>query len=417
MTILAQNPKLGFYRVGDEIFYSKPQAYIRATELGIDPSWHFNTSVYAKIDWANEPEIGIQELYRLRAQQLRNKYDWLRLEFSGGSDSATIAFAFLLNGIHLDEVIFRYPKAGEKDVTNDPFNTNATNTLSEWKFAAQPMLQWIKTNFPKTNIVVHDYSENMLADEKTRDESWVFNTQHWFQPCHADKNSHFGLKEHREMADSGKNIGVILGVDKPKVTILNNEWYSYFSDIQATSANPVINGYTNITSEYFYWTPDFPEISVKQAHLVRNWFSMTQNQHLQHLVSYTTNNTMRRTPYEVIAKSIIYPDYDLTTWQTSKPEGNFYSEMDHWFYVTFRDTNLYRAWEAGLEFLVDKIDNKYFLKSSGKVTGLASNESPLYYLGPVINQPLGVIKNHDYIRATSAKVATIKNKKLVMICV
>jgi hypothetical protein len=30
--------------------------------------------------------------------------------------------------------------------------------------------------------------------------------------------------------------------------------------------------YTNIHTEFFYWTPDLPEIVIKQSHMIRRWF-------------------------------------------------------------------------------------------------------------------------------------------------
>ena len=140
---IEQNPKLGYYRVGTEVFYSKPQAYIHATKTKSSVEWKFNDIEFAKFNWLVEPSASIREIYRLRAEQLREKYDYIRLECSGGGDSTTTAFAFLLNGIHLDEVIFRYPKLGERGVTDDPWNTKPVNTLSEWKYAAQPLLKQI----------------------------------------------------------------------------------------------------------------------------------------------------------------------------------------------------------------------------------------------------------------------------------
>ena len=413
MQIIEQNPKLGYYRVGDEIFYSKPQAYIRATETGIDPVWIFNNVEFAKFNWDIEPEPGIRELYRMRAQQLRDKYDYIRLECSGGGDSTTAAFAFLLNGIHLDEVIFRYPKSGEKDVTDDPFNFKPENTLSEWQFAAKPLLDWIKTNFPKTVVRIHDYSENMIAQEDTRDESWVFNTRDWFQPGHGIKHNNFGTNEHKALADSGKKICALYGIDKPKLTIIDGKWYFYFSDLQANHPNPVTGDYDNITTELFYWSPDLPELLLKQAHMIRSWFEMPQNQHLKHLVYWPNSDPAKRTAYEHIAKSIIYPDYDLETWQTAKPTTSFYNEMDHWFHVNLDGTQLFDAWQAGLQFLLDKIDNKYFIYVVGQPAGLHQNTSTFYYIGPEVNTQKPAITNRNYI--ANKEVPTVINKKLVRI--
>jgi len=410
---IEQNPKLGYYRVGDRIFYSKPQAYIHATEIGLEPVWHFNNAEFAKCTWAQEPETNIRELYRLRAQQLREQYDWIRIEASGGGDSTTAIFSFLLNGIHLDEVVFRYPEQLDKDVTNDPFNTKPENTLSERQFAAEPLFKWINTNFPNVKTTVQDYSDDVLNSNYMTDESWVFTTRDWFQPGHGIKHNNFSTAEHRALADSGKKICALYGIDKPKLTIINGKWYLYFTDLQANHPNPVIGDHNNITTELFYWTPDLPELVLKQAHMIRTWFEIPQNQHLKHLAYWPNNDPAKRTAYEHISKSIIYPDYDLETWQTAKPTNSFYNEMDHWFHVNLEGTQLFGAWQAGLQLLLDKIDPKYLQYQLGIPVGLASNTTPFYYIGDELTTQNPRIMNRDYIPKST--VPTVINKKLIKI--
>jgi len=407
------NPKLGYYRVGQEIFYSKPAAFIRATETKQIPEWRFNTVGFARVDWTVEPATNLRELYRQRAQQLRDRYDYIRIECSGGGDSTTAVFAFLLNDIHLDEIVFRYPKKGENGVTNDAFNTNANNTLSEFQFAAQPLLNWVKTKFPKTVVRIHDFSENMLNEESTRDESWVFQTQHWFQPAHHDKYNQFAVAEHRALADSGRSICVLLGIDKPRLALINGDWYTYFTDVQGSAAHPVVGDYTNITNEYFYWTPDFPEIVMKQSHMIKTWFELPQNQHLLHLVKLLSvgNVVAHRTTYEHIAKSIIYPDYDLATWQTNKPTNSFYNEMDTWFYKNFRETRLYSAWEAGLAYLVNKIDPALLAYELGQAVGLKHQNSHFYHLGAAKSVPI-TAKFDNSQQFNTQEITVLKDRKI-----
>ncbi len=391
MTLLEQNDKLGYYTVGQDRHYIKPQALIAATKTNQFPEWNFNRDVFGKYNWSVEPEIGIKELYRIRAQQLRDKYDYIRLEVSGGGDSATAAFSFILNGIHLDEVVFRYPKTGEKNVTDDPFNTKPENTLSEWKYAAQPLLQWIATHAPRTKITIHDYSVDMLGSN--HDESWVFRTKDYFQPGHAFKHTVDAVDSHKETLDQGKSVCMLWGVDKPKVCIKDKKWYLYFMDVQANNANPEVGQWDNITNEYFYWTPDLPELLCKQAHTIRKWFDLPTNTYLQHLARWPNYSFAQRTTFEHIIKPLLYPDYDPATFQTSKPTNSFYNEMDHWFYTNFQDTHVYRVWQAGLKHLVDNIDTKYFNKELGRPVGFVSFISPFYYLGDAVYQDTG-INNH-----------------------
>jgi hypothetical protein len=391
MIQLENNPKLGFNKVGNQTFYIKPEALIDATKTNQFPEWNFNRDVFGKYDWSVEPEIGIKELYRIRAQQLRDKYDYIRLEVSGGGDSATAAFSFILNNIHLDEVVFRYPKTGEKNVTDDPFNTKPENTLSEWKYAAQPLLQWIAIHAPRTKITIHDYSEDMLKSK--HDESWVFRTKDYFQPGHAFKHTVDAIDSHKATLDQGKSVCMLWGVDKPKVCIKDKKWYLYFMDVQANNANPEVGQWDNITNEYFYWTPDLPELLCKQAHTIRKWFDLPSNTYLQHLARWPNYSFAQRTTFEHIIKPLLYPDYDPATFQTSKPTNSFYNEMDHWFYTNFKETHAWNVWQAGLKHLVDNIDPKYFNNELGRPVGFVSFISPFYYLGDAAYQDTG-INNH-----------------------
>jgi len=388
MKLLEKNDKLGFYTVGASKHYIKPEALIDATKTGHFPEWNFNRNVFDKFAWDVEPELGLRELYRIRAQQLRDRYDYIRLEVSGGGDSATAAYSFIRNGIHLDEVVFRYPKTGEKNVTDDPFNTKPENTLSEWKYAAQPLLQWIATHAPQTKITVHDYSQDMLASQ--HDESWVYRTKDYFQPGHAFKHTVDAVDSHKTTLDQGKSVCMLWGVDKPKVCIKDKKWYLYFMDVQANNANPEVGQWSNITNEYFYWTPDLPELLCKQAHTIRKWFDLPTNKYLQHLARWPNYSFAQRTTFEHIIKPLLYPDYDPATFQTSKPTNSFYNEMDHWFYTNFQETRAYQVWQAGLKHLVDNIDTKYFNKEMGRPVGFVSFISPFYYLGDAVYESTGI---------------------------
>lgn len=374
-----ENPKLGFYQIGTTRYYNKVVALTEASKTGEFPNWSFNRETFDRIDWTVEPSLDLKELYRRRAQQIRQQYDYIRLEFSGGSDSATVAYSFINNGIHLDEVVFRYPKTGENRVCDDPFNTKPENTLSEFRYAAKPILDWISVNSPRTKITIHDYSQDMLLSR--HDESWVYQTRDYFQPGHPFKHTVAAVDDHKRTLDQGRKVCVLWGIDKPKICIRDKKWYLYFMDIQANIANPEIGQYYNATNEYFFWQPDLPEVLCKQAHMIMRWFNLPANRHLQHLTRWPNYSFAQRTSFEHIIKPLIYPDYDMTLFQTSKPTNSFYNEMDYWFYTNFQDTHAYRAWQAGLKFLINSINQKYFNYEMGRPVGLIGFISPFYYLG------------------------------------
>ena len=391
MINIEQNPRLGYYTVGNNIHYSKVHALVDGTKTNQFPTWNFNNEVFGVQPWDHNPDVELRELYRMRAQQLRDRYDYIRIEASGGGDSTTVIFSFLLNGIHIDEIIFRYPKSGESNLEIDANNFRCENTLSENEFAVKPLFNWIKTNYPNVKITVHDYSADMLVNED-RDESWVYSAKEFLQPGHVTKFPNYQTIQQLHTADTGKSICVLYGIDKPKICIRDGKWYLYFMDFQANYANPDVGDYTNITNEYFFWTPDMPEILVKQAHIVMNWFNSPGNQHLQFLASWPNYSVAQRTTYEAMIKPLVYPDYDPLTFQVKKPGSNFYSEMDYWFYENFKDHKLYRSWEAGLNFVEHNIDPKYFNREFGRAVGFVGFLSPFYYIGNVVNNHLGGIK-------------------------
>jgi len=394
MILLDENPKLGFYQVGDVKYYNKVLALTEASKLGQFPEWNFNRDIFDNFNWSTEPNIDLRELYRMRAQQLRERYDYIRLEFSGGSDSATVAYSFINNSIHLDEVVFRYPKTGEKNVADDPFNTKPENSLSEYRYTTKPLLDWIAVHSPRTKIIIHDYSEDMLHSK--HDESWVYSTKDYFQPGHPFKHKVDALDDHKRTLESGKKVCILYGIDKPKVCVKDQKWYLYFMDIQANTSNPEIGDYPNASNEYFFWQPDLPEILAKQAHMIVRWFNMPENTHLQYLTRWPNYSFSQRTTFEHIIKPLIYPDYDMTLFQTSKPTNSFYNEMDHWFYLNFQETHAFKVWQAGLKHLVNSINSKYFNYEMGRPVGLIGFISPFYYLGEAKFQDPGTNLHHQW---------------------
>ena len=377
------NKKLGYYLVGNEIYYNKIQALVYASKKNLKLRWFFNEDIFVKYPWYIEPETSLRELYRQRAQQLRDQYDYIRLELSGGSDSTTVAYSFLLNGIHLDEVIFRYPKQGEKGVTGDAYNTRPENSLSEWEFATKPLLNWIATNYPNVKITVHDYSKDMIAKADTLDESWIFRTRHYLQPGQLARADDTNLLEHNRRLEHTNKMCLLWGVDKLKVFTKDEKFFFYFTDGQASlsASNELITEYSGVTNEFFFWSPDCPELLAKQAHEIKRWFSMPQNYQMQGVLQWPNSNFATRTLYEQLVKRIIYPDYDFHTFQTMKPTNNIYNELDYWFHTNFKDSKLYSAWESGINYLLDNLDPIYIGHTFNKPTDIIIYDSLYYCFG------------------------------------
>jgi len=90
---------------------------------------------------------------------------------------------------------------------------------------------------------------------------------------------------------------------------------------------------------------------------------------------------------------LLYPDFDPLTFQVSKPGSNFYSEMDYWFYENFKNHKLYQSWLAGIAFVENNIDRKYFNIEINRAVGFVGFLSPFYCLGDVVNNTTNRIEH------------------------
>src|SRR5210317_906599 len=179
MLIKLPNDKLGFYKVKDKKFYGKLEAILYANETVSDVNWNFNKEVLDSYNWKIEPEKDILELYKNRAKQIRDEYDYVVVLASGGSDSTNVVYSFLKNGIHIDEIVFAAPLSGLSNWNWNDKVVDASNTISETKFAQLPFADEIKRNYPKVKVTVNDYFNQML-EYKTDD--WMLSGGYFIHP-------------------------------------------------------------------------------------------------------------------------------------------------------------------------------------------------------------------------------------------
>jgi hypothetical protein len=89
------NKKLGYYNCDGLEFESKIQAFFHSLKTNKPVEWIFNDFEFNLHDWLNEPLESLDQLYDKRARELREKYDYLILSYSGGSDSHQILMSFI----------------------------------------------------------------------------------------------------------------------------------------------------------------------------------------------------------------------------------------------------------------------------------------------------------------------------------
>ena len=143
---------LGHYIVNNRNYSNKVEAIIEANKSKATIEWMFHDSVFNNIDFTIEPIKTLNQIYLERAIQLRKKYDYLILFFSGGSDSVHVLDTFLKNNIIIDEIIVSYPESGLKNYNFNKIDTSASNNISEYLYNTKPYISTIQQKYPNIKI-------------------------------------------------------------------------------------------------------------------------------------------------------------------------------------------------------------------------------------------------------------------------
>jgi hypothetical protein len=370
--------RLGYYLVGQNKFSNKTHALLESKKTGHDLSWIFNDSVYGKIDWTVPVNVPLMELYKARALQLRQQYDYLILYYSGGADSTNVLHAFIDNNIFIDEILM-WDCEPTKSTVNDKDYSNK-NYYSETKYAAMVHLNKVKNTLdPNTKITLKDFAKTGL-DIISKQDNWyedmplglTLSISGILRQVSEQHDVHFLRQQ-----DTGKSTCYIMGIDKPLVCKEGNDYYAYFQDTGAYHVmNPVdfAGGSDHVTTEFFYWTPDFPEIVVKQSQLIKAHYESKPE--IQHMADKAL--TTHISEYRSIIHDAIYPREFCESFQVEKPSTHIRRPMDNWFWET-ADQRTKMNYLETIKYLGQHTDSKHMIKNNIN-WGIAAHRSKFYKL-------------------------------------
>lgn len=368
----------GHYQVGREIYTHKLSALIDASKNNRNiPTWHFHDHIYSKLNWQEDSKFTLDELYQQRARQLREKYDYLVLSFSGGSDSWTVLQAFIDSGTHLDEIFVRWPLSATSGKYTVSKIVSASNILSEWELTIRPMLEQYQKIIPNTKITVLDWSDELLNRELD-DSDWSIAQDH-LNPGSFLKFQSISASE-LQAIDQGKRTAIIFGSDKPALYYDNGGVYCHFID---KSANGHAYSRFDRVSELFYWTPDLPDIVHAQSRAI--FAHIKHNPALLRLIDKKIKPTKQKKDlWNALTKSIIYKKYsELNTFQATKSYNNILDEVDSWM-TDIKDFRYMQSWNFGIKNILKSVSSKFLIKNNDEITGLVTYNSGKYYLGPIL---------------------------------
>lgn len=385
---MIENKKLGYYTCNGVEFSSKVQGALYATTVKQPLNWHFNNEVFNNYKWHIEPDSSLQQLYYQRARQLREKYDYLVLSYSGGSDSNNILMSFYEQGLHLDEIVTNWVlNGGDKHTVLDTGVTAAWNQNAEYELHTRERLKWVSTNLPRTKISCFDYGKHSIDYFVGKDESWVLDAGDSLNPGVMQRFNYLNLKDLRSRVDHYQSVGVIIGIDKPKCRIQDNRLFLFFNDKTANLVpmDLLFNkfDYTNTTTELFYWAPESCDILAKQCHA---------------LLKFLNNNPEYRTYWETVAlearlyqekflRTIIYNNWNTNWFQGDKSIKDWDCELDDWFFAE-AGASAISSWNNGLNYLEKNLAPEFVLQLQSQSTrGLKFFTTPFYYVGKLSSIP------------------------------
>jgi hypothetical protein len=386
------NEAMGYYTCDNKKFGSKIQACIYGTMTKKPVNWHFNQEVFEKYPWHIEPEETLDQLYDRRARELREKYDYILLAFSGGADSNNILEAFLRQGLHIDEIVTNVMDNRNSMTVLDRTCIDSWNETAEFQLQTLPRLKYVEKVSPKTKISILDLSNYVFQFfNEHGDESWLDYTRERLNVSGLMRHNFLHFKEIRKKFDKDKKITMILGVEKPRTYIKDGVFKLMFIDkaVNIATVQEFIGDYTNSEVEYFYNHPDCAAMICKQAHVIKKWVEVNP----QRVSRWTPRNLAElfkshRLVHERVLRNLIYTTWnDQEYWQANKSTLDWFSQIDDWFTKGHRGTREYGIWEAGLKYVRENA--KDYLK--GYYGSIDSDNSELglvpflniYEIGPV----------------------------------
>jgi hypothetical protein len=259
----------GFYRYAGTEWLNPFEALDLARKVNDQsPVIDFYMPAADLIDWTAEPTESLSELYQRRARELRERYDYLILMYSGGSDSHQVMMSFINAGVHLDEVRTFYPMKWVEKVSGRTTRDDPLGHLYEFHNAVVPGLRILSQRSPRTIIKVVDTTDAYTGDMTDWFEE--METQHRNTGgVHGLFAANFRARQERDIQRDVENMGckvcVIYGADKPPLHLNGDQLYVRFLDTWRFGISAIWAGRTYDTA-MFYWGD--MRIVCKQAHVV-----------------------------------------------------------------------------------------------------------------------------------------------------
>ena len=147
---------------------------------------------------------------------------------------------------------------------------------------------------------------------------------------------------------------------------------------------PFEKNYPNVDRVLFYWTPNFPEIMIKQAHVLSKVAHRSENTQLKNLIqnmglgnpvwqqpnqAIETSTNLIKNDYQRGIVPIIYSNIN-NVFQCQKHNTTFMPPQHNWFYTLHKDTLIYQMIDSDFRLFYKNLNKKYLkIDQFGNIMG------------------------------------------------
>jgi len=236
-----------YYKVGEQKLIKQYLSFVESQRSGKPVEFDLFTESFDRVGWKDPVESWDQLLDR-RAQQIAEKNKPIVLAFSGGTDSYTAYQVFRRNNIPLYAVHFLTKDYAEETTM---FSESLSFIQQEQKEHGFKLVLTKETSDSLTRF--YDSPDWVFSDTPVRIEFGVM-AEHTF----LEKN-HF-MQSH----DLVQDYVYVTGHEKPYIQYRDGRFYSYVRDKH-------FHNYTDPRIDYFFISPELPELHVKQSYLLARY--------------------------------------------------------------------------------------------------------------------------------------------------
>lgn len=372
MTINSSARKYGVYIVDGKEFLLKADALEAAKNDKTKVK--FSMFGLTEFDLSQDPFPGlsIKDLYRIRAQELRDHYDYLVLNLSGGPDSMNILETFVENNIPIDEIINHnsFSQTGIVD---------GSNNNADYVYNVKPRLEELqKTPGFKTKITVIDEIDSVQSRlnniYRVGNDEILWEVGGPNRPTSVGGQSIQYVEHIWKMIRNGVNVGVISGVDKPLGRTANGRRILIYADnLRGQFVEFITDHQVGPFWEWFYQGD--VRIAHKQSYLLDQYVKHNLDSNLYEPFDHLANTAFRPAQH--------WPSWDGKNNLKYGPfHGVVYPGLKQAF-ITPKDANLWLRprdnwWMEKIDDKLKSLYSKSILKWRQKSQLKESHEMPVF---------------------------------------